>query len=315
MEVAATVTSQEPRGWASSRLGLLAPILLPVTLAMAALIGAFGEPFSFWGDKAVEETAVQQALVFDRSLGPHSNWRFFHPGPAMFYLLAPLYGLTREPLALALGALAINTGAAVAAVLTACRWLGTGAVGITVGLVSLHLASWSPSGVWEHWNPALVPLPFLVTMLLCVSAWTGSWTPLLLASIPASFVVQTHVGAMIPLGMAGIVGVLGLALHRASESRSKAQSVSMDPSVTGEGTPWKIPAVVLIALVVMWTPPMVQQVTASPGEGNLARLVTVALDGTGLPEEGTGWPADRARGAVGSNERRPTAAPSRSRRE
>jgi len=70
-----------------------------------ALVQGFGEPFSFWGDKAVEETAVQQATELARGVGARSNWDFFHPGPLMFYMLGPLYRLTgNEPLAISIGA-------------------------------------------------------------------------------------------------------------------------------------------------------------------------------------------------------------------
>lgn len=276
------------RGAAALRRVRLAPSLLPVMVAATAatvvLVQGFGEPFSFWGDKAVEEAAVQQATQLDRTLGPRSNWQFFHPGPVMFYMIGPLYWLTgNEPLAMSIGALLVNTAAALGVIVAVDRLLGRLPAMFTSFMIALHFWAWGGPGVWEHWNPALVPLPMLLACVLWAGAWSRSWRWLLAGCLPATFAVQTHIGAL-PLVLAAFsVGAAGLIRAHWDRRRGASEAVAprRRPLVT---------ASLVVVLVAIWLPPLWQQVTSTGDDGNLRRVVEVALSGPelqpGMPE---GW--------------------------
>ena len=275
-------------GTAPLRMVRFAPSLLPVVVAAVAatvvLVQGFGEPFSFWGDKAVEEVAVQQATQFDRSLGPRSNWHFFHPGPVMFYMVSPLYWLSgNEPLAISIGALLVNTAAGCGVIVAVDRFLGLLPAVFTSLLIVLHFWAWAGPGVWEHWNPALVALPMLLACVLWAGAWSGSWRWLLAGCLPASFAVQTHIGAL-PLVLAAFsVGAAGAVRSHWDHRRTASEAVAprRRPMVT---------ASLVALLVIVWVPPLWQQITSTAEDGNLRRVVEVALAGTelqpGMPE---GW--------------------------
>ena len=272
---------------AGGRTMRLAPLLLPVVVAASAatvvLVQGFGEPFSFWGDKAVEETAVQQATELARGFGARSNWDFFHPGPLMFYLLSPLYWLTgNEPLAISIGALLVNTAAGLGVIVAVDRFLGQVPATVAAFLVALHFWAWSGPGVWEHWNPALVPLPLLLACVLWAGAWSGSWRWLLAGWLPASFAVQTHLGAL-PLVLAAFsVGAVG-AVRGRRDRRRTAPEANASPAQ-------KLTTASLVAvLVLVWVPPLWQQAT-STGDGNLQRVVEITLAGPELqPGMPGGW--------------------------
>lgn len=261
--------------------------------ATVVLVQGFGEPYSFWGDKAVEETAVEQATRFTRSLGPRSNWDFFHPGPVMFYALGPLYWLTaHEPLAISIGALMVNTAAGIGVVVAVHRFLGRGPATVAAFLVALYFWAWSGPGVWEHWNPALVPLPLLLACVLWAGAWSRSWRWLLAGWIPASFAVQTHIGS-IPLVLAAFsVGALGSALRRWGRRPETPEVVAPRPRPL-------VTTSLVGVLVILWAPPLGQQLRSTGDDGNLRRVVAIARSGPELlPGTPEGWPLGRAWRAV-----------------
>jgi hypothetical protein len=275
-----------------ARWTVLVPVLIVAASAAITVARALGGPYSFWGDKAIEETAVQQAAAFEQTVGPFSYWGFFHPGPSMFYVLSPFYVFTgREPLSLALGALAINSACAFAIVVVARRMLGWWAGVSAAGLVAVHFLVWSGPGIWDHWNPSLIPLPFLLTALLCAAGWNGSWRTVIAAAVTGTFVVQTHFGALPLVCAAWLLGLCGLWI--AHRSPGERQAVRKAEDAEAGGRRWSlafaIAAGALVAL--MWVPPLVQQLTADSGDRNLSRLVAVARDG---PSVSDGEPSDRS---------------------
>lgn len=258
-------------------MAVLLPVVVPSLAAAAVLVSTLGDPISLWGDRALEQTAVHQAAGLRRSLGPHSNWRFFHPGPVMFYGLTPWYLLTgAHPVGLSIGALVMNTAWAVAIVAVARRVFDRLTAIVTAGLLALLYLSWSGPGMWEHWNPALVPVPLLLTTLLCVAAWKPSWRSLLAATVPASFVVQTHLSALPFVAAVVAMGTIGMVVAHRGAKRTGATAT---PSAPAGRRAWVVPAAIVTAVVAMWVPPLAEQVTAAPGEGNLSRIASVVRSG------------------------------------
>ena len=93
---------------------LAAAPLVPLVLHLAR-DGA--RRFAVKGDFAVLELTTRLASSGDVLLGPYSRYRFAHPGPLYFYVLAPLYRATGgSSAALQLGACLSGAFAAFAAV-------------------------------------------------------------------------------------------------------------------------------------------------------------------------------------------------------
>src|SRR4029450_316897 len=81
----------------------------PVVASAAAAVLGVGSGLHPTGDRAAMELATRDVGRYEvlQGLWSRSDWR--HPGPVLFYLLAPFYRAAGgSPVGLALGALAIN---------------------------------------------------------------------------------------------------------------------------------------------------------------------------------------------------------------
>jgi hypothetical protein len=162
----------------------LAVLLVPLVVGLVRVLVSLHQPYIHYGDVAVIESAIRDTLGGHQLLGPYSHFGWFHPGPAYFYLVAPLYWVLHENArALFLGAFLINAGCAVAIVAvvrtrcgeSAARW-GT----LVVGSL-LFFTEASGISLYSPWNPALLGLPLLLVMVLVASSATGSTISLLWA--------------------------------------------------------------------------------------------------------------------------------------
>ena len=194
-------------------------------------------------------------------VGPWSRFDWNHPGPWMFWLLAGPYRIVGDT-GILLGAAVVNLGAVVAAVAVSTgagrRWTLVVALGAALLCGGIGLG-----GLVDPWNPYLVVLP---TFAMGVGAWravAGSRAGALLAVVAGSFAAATHFGSL-PLA-ASMIGLVALALGwRARRGPDRARDVRtlLWCAVVG---------------LVMWLPPLIEQLTSSPG--NLRLLVSFVLDG------------------------------------
>ena len=91
-----------------SALALAGCVFLIVVLSIARR----SSPTFPVSDEAVIELSTLNALQGHQLLGPYSRYGWHHPGPALYYLLAPFYGLSgHRSVGLSAGALAINMAA------------------------------------------------------------------------------------------------------------------------------------------------------------------------------------------------------------
>jgi hypothetical protein len=215
---------------------------------------------------AIIETAIRDTLGGHQLLGPYSHFGWFHPGPAYFYLVAPLYwALHQNAQSLFLGAFLINAGCAIAVVAVirarvgewAARW-GALVVGALLFFANAVISLYSP------WNPALLALPILLVMVLVAAAATGSTISLLWAAIVASFVVQTELGTA-PTALAVLVVGAGLWGWAAWRRRSAV-------AATGSTRHRAVLAATCLLLGLVWVPSLIQQTTQTPG--NIRQIVT-----------------------------------------
>ncbi|MBU3700939.1 MAG: hypothetical protein FGM58_02685 [Acidimicrobiia bacterium] len=194
-------------------------------------------------------------------VGPWSRFDWNHPGPWVFWLLAGPYRVFGDA-GILLGAAAVNLASIVAAIAVSRgagrRW--TLVVAVTAALLCGGIGL---GGLADPWNPYLVVLP---TFAMGVGAWRaidGSRAGALLAVIAGSFAAATHFGS-VPLA-ASMVGLVALVLvWRAWRGPDRDRDVRT--------LLW-----CALAGLVLWLPPLIEQVTSSPG--NLRLLTSFVLEG------------------------------------
>jgi hypothetical protein len=263
---------EAPAAWALPALLAAVPVL---SEGLRTLL--YGRGTWLWGDQALIDIEARDALVGRDLLGVYDRYGWHHPGPLWLILL----GLFREvgggsPAALIFGSYMVEAGAAVGLVYMAFR-LGRaeGAVGAAgLGRSGRALAWWAALVVACYelalgaerlgtvWAPYAVALPTALLLLLLAEAATSN-APLAAAIgavVCGSFLLQTDIST----GVVVAVAVVAAALVR---------FLRWLTAPTREGRAWRPTLRALVPFgtaLVIWLPPLVQQVTAS--SGNLSRL-------------------------------------------
>lgn len=243
---------------------------LPLLVAVVVLAGERWYPAgdlaqaamrleSFWGDPPLVGTAGRIG-----TLEQQGN----HPGPAMFWSAWPVWKLLGSSAwAYQVASIVVAIGTYAGAAALATRALGA-RIGLAVAAAGAVLVrAFGPEVLAEPWNPYAPLLPYLLFVVACWTTATGRVRHLPVAIVAGSFCVQCHVGyaPAVVLGIAVALGGLGLTRRRATE-----------PGVVARA-PWLAAAVA--AGVVLWLPPVVQELTQEPG--NLSILLDTYRDQTG----------------------------------
>lgn len=262
---------------------------LSVTIVSLAILAAalwwtrgIQQPVGLIADAAVIEVAARDALRLKQVLGPYSRFGWHHPGPSYFYFLAFFYGLFGQaPRALLLGSFLVNGLSALGTVAAVRRFLGEGLARWAAALVGAYLLAATPLmfsavGVWGIWNPVVLALPLLLTMVLAAGAWSGSLSSLLGAAVTGSFAVQTHLGTAPVAGVALAFGAAGWLASKLGwfPRSSPGDAPAVAPAGPAAGRAWarRTPVVgLLLLLAAEWTAPAYEQLTQRPG--NFTRLI------------------------------------------
>lgn len=232
--------------------------------AVVAGIVALGRSGALASDMALINLRLGDVFTADTPLlGPFSRYDWNHPGPLMFWLLAPVYRLLGGgPGAMwASGAFANAVGLVGLVVLF--RRFG-GRQLLVVGGLGAALLVWGTGTVLaDPWNPYLAMVPFAVFLVAAAAIAAGDLVLIPVAVFVGSFLVQTHVGYALLVAGLGTWAVAGLVVVIVRRRRG-----GVDVS------PGRIAVVVGASVVVAalaWSGPIVEQATNDPG--NLTRLV------------------------------------------
>lgn len=225
-------------------------LAIPVAVMVVRLLMALPRPFISGGDAGFIELGVMKALRGEATLGPYSRFGWFHPGPALYYLFAPLYALAgSRSRALFLDAWLLNGVCALGVVILVRRRLGEVTARVASALVGLWMVAFGLAEFLNPWNPSLLALPLLLMLFLAADAAAGSVWSLVLAFLVGSYLVQTHL-AVLPLAAV----VLGVALAAWGQRARWRLKVHARPLLIG-----------VVATTVLWAGPVVQQLTDPPG--------------------------------------------------
>ncbi len=290
-----------PRPQVRERLAAVRPGSVPGWLGLAAgaalavvLIGSLvGQHWYASSDWAIEVLRIRDTGGAHTPLvGAFSRLGFAHPGPLLFWVLAPFQWAFGDTGVLA-GTAVVNVAALVGASWAARRiggnrllvllWIASAALVHTLGLAFLL----------DPWNPYAPLLPYLAYLLFAWAASEGDLPMLPLAVLAGTFAVQAHVGyAPVVAGPAVVLAILGpgrrwgaawSARRRGDVDEPEPAAASDEPAVpAATAAPgWRRWATwgwgSLALAVALWLPPLIQQLTGSPG--NLSEI----LDGLTNP--------------------------------
>jgi hypothetical protein len=233
------------------RRAVLASALAAAVVGLGALLRLLPETIAT-GDGAVSELYVLHALRGPWLLGPYSQFYWNHPGPLLFYVLAPLYALAGErALALNLGAALINVGA-VAWLLRRLARTGEPVAAATAGVaVAIWLVRCAPA-LDSFWNPVVIALPAALFVVLCADAAAGRATAPVAVIGVGAFLAQSHIGLVPVVGGLTVAAVVGGGL---TARRRDDLGLAW----------WRGTLAACLIGALLWAPPIVEELTGQPG--------------------------------------------------
>jgi hypothetical protein len=177
-----------------------------------------------------------------------------HPGPSMWFALYPVYRLFgASSFGLMASVTALNVASLVGIVLVARRRGGGGLVLALLPVLAVLVRASGPAFFVEPWNPWVAVLPFLLFLLLVWGAADDDVVLVPWAVAVGVHCVQSHVGYL--LLVAGLLGLLvvwlGLRSWRTGTPHPRALGKWL---AVGAGIG-----------VLMWVPPIVDQLVRDPG--------------------------------------------------
>lgn len=223
-------------------------------MSAVALVVDVGTSYRAWGDQALIELQTRDVGQHPVLVGLYSRDGWNHPGPALFYLLALPYQLSgSNSIGLHLGALVINGAAITGMAVIARRRGGTPLLLVTLLASAVLVRTLGPDFLHDPWVPSVTVLPFGLLVLLAWEATAGKAWALPVGAGVASFCVQTHAGFALP----AVPLLLGSAAWLVVGAWRSRRPAPRDLRRAG--------IVAIVVLAVMWLPPLVDQVTGSPG--------------------------------------------------
>ncbi|MGZ6909529.1 MAG: hypothetical protein ACXVJ7_17820 [Acidimicrobiia bacterium] len=243
----------------------IAIALLMVAPAVVAIVVIVGRPWHPVDDLAIIDLHVRDVWSVHFPLtGLFSRPGWNHPGPAMFWLIGLLSGVTGG------AAWATRVGGPVLAAI-AFVWLavttaraGRGPLLAAAAVSGFTFLAFEPWVVTDPWN-LHIPLPYFVVFLfLTVLAAAGSSRHLIGMSVAASLILQTHVayGLLLALGFAYVLGWILADARRSGH---------LPPA-------WKSTLAWCAGIwLVSWIPPLVDVVIHWPG--NLGKVASYFAHG------------------------------------
>lgn len=235
---------------------VMGALLLPLVVSLVTLVAFVGNAYHPASDYALTEMQVRDVGRHPVLVGLYSRDTWNHPGPAMFYLIAPVYRLLGSmSVGIHVGSLVINGAALVGMALIARRRGGMPLMLLTVLGSLLLVRTLGAEFVGDPWNCYLTVLPFGLMIFLAWSMACGELWALPLGAGVATFVAQAHVG-FVPLALpllAWGAGALVLAAWR-----PRGDVVVERQSLVRAGL------VSAAVLGVMWLPPLIDVFMHAP---------------------------------------------------
>ena len=238
-------------------------VLIPFVVV---IIRAFVSPprGAIWGDYAVMNLQVRQAVHWQLLLGVYDRFGWHHPGPVYLYLMSfveRFTGGSRAVQAQITTAALVDGLSAWGAVVLIGRVHGRRAALATEAVIAATIALIGPMVIDDPWTPHVVILPLVLLGTVAASAAAGSTAGLAGSLLLGSVVVQADVGTLPAVALMVAVGVLFWGFGR---WRARIRPSGSHPVVR------HLPIALLGATGLVWVPTLVEQATA--WRGNLTAI-------------------------------------------
>jgi hypothetical protein len=293
----------------SGRNGIGVAAALAALPAIAAAASLLGNHWHAGADQALELLRIGDVGGRHTPLvGAWSRFGWAHPGPLLFWLLAPFFWVFGATGVL-VGTGLLNALAAGGAVLVGYRRGGLH-LALLIALVEALLAHAFGLGLLvDPWNPWAAFLPFVLFLLLVWCVLCDDFVMLPVAVAVGSFSLQTHAGYLPLVGglLVITIGWTAWGAIRARRHQVSSEAVEIAPDPAASSSPPGAPpapkamralTVSAIVALVVWSAPLVQQVSSDAG--NLGNLLSYARSSS---EARVGWAA--AFGVMGAQLRFP----------
>ncbi|HEY6533689.1 MAG TPA: hypothetical protein VIY72_15375 [Acidimicrobiales bacterium] len=270
-------------GWRAAQLVLVgvvvAVVAWPVLEAARAALDELWRPTGDWAvlNLRVEDVGRNTPLV-----GPYSRYGWNHPGPLLYWILAPAYHLLGDrPVALLAATGLFNATAVVAVLLVAWRrgrWpllLGTSAA------MAVLLHSIGPALLRDPWNPYVTILPLALFVFLAWSAAEGDRWIWPAAIGVGSFLVQSHVGYAVVVASVGSAAAV-------MAWRARAERPLLPRDI---GSRRALLALTIGIVAVCWAPVALDEVAGTGNLTDTARYFTTSDQATAGLSAGVGQAA------------------------
>jgi hypothetical protein len=240
----------------------LAFTVLPLLVSAVALLVFARNELRPVSDFALTEMQVRDIGRHQVLVGLFSRADWAHPGPMLFYLIVPFYWMTGgSSIGMYLGALAINAAAIAGMAIIAWRRGGTPMLLCTLLACALVMRALGAPFISDPWSNSIVTLPFGLMLFATWALMCGDRLALPIATITASFLVQTHVGNVVlalPLLAFGAAWLVAPVLRRGADAARKRDVLR---------------SVVISAAIgaVLWLPPALDALLHRPS--NLNRIL------------------------------------------
>ena len=189
-----------------TRLAIFAIVAVTVSPIVVAALSLIGDAWYPVGDLSHIYFRVGQVGTRSTPLvGAETIKGWAHPGPAEFWLAAPLYRLTGEDArSLMWTAATINVVAVAGIAAVAWRRGGFPLLLGLMAMVGVLIHTLGPERVTSIWNPFLPLLPFLLTIVLAWDVALGNRRALLWLGVAATVAAQTHFAFLTLCGLVGV---------------------------------------------------------------------------------------------------------------
>lgn len=233
---------------------VLALVVLPIILAVARYLHVLDYAV---GDQAIIQLHAGDIPGHPPLVGVYSRLGFHHPGPLLYFVAAPaLRVFGGVGLVLTAAGVAISC---LGGLLLVLYRRGGPALFALGAVFSILLTRSMALDVLSLWNPYVLIIPFSLAIALTWSVWCRDWRALPWLAVVGSFVAQAHLG-LAPV-MAFLFGSSAIAVVgswiRARRTRSAATKNAECPR--------SLLLLSLAVLAVVWTPPLIDQLTGDPG--------------------------------------------------
>jgi hypothetical protein len=265
LQEAPPVLSARPR-W--DRVGVVLPVAtvvvgLPLLVAVVALVRHHWYPVL---DLAMTEFRVRDVFTSHTPLiglpgriGTYPN-QGSHPGPLSFYFLAPTYRLLGETSwSLEVGTVVVHLAAVVTGLWIGWRRAGWRGVTVVAALLALAIRGYGQVVLTQPWNPYLPLIPWIVVLLATWAVLCGDHVMLIPLTVFAILCAQTHV-PYLPLAVGLVALALGTVVVRVVRAPAEARRRPLRSVAWAAGVG-----------VVLWLPPVADQLTNRPG--NMRQLI------------------------------------------